>query len=876
MTGERFERDMAAEMRAHIDMAADELVQQGVPPDEARRRALVAFGGLERHKEAARDVRASWIDSWLRDLRFTVRSLARTPGLTIAAVGILATGIGLTTLAYGVLYSGYLRGLPYPEHDELVIVRRLKNDNYYGSTGPDLQALRTANHSFSGLAASAQLTINVAGTEATARFRGSAVTANTFSLLGVRPVLGRDFQPQDEAVGAPGVIMLGYAVWRDQFGSDSSVVGRAIRVNGRPHTVIGVMPSAFRFPQSDQVWLCLQLDPLVVEMNASQLTYRGQLLLRVWGRLKPGVTIAAGRADADLITHRLRESVRANERDVGAIVMPLEDSYLKANDRTLVYAMLGGVGCVLLVACANVTNLLLNRAVHRTREVAIRSALGASRAAVMRQFLLESGVIALAAVVIGVALAGLGVGALNQSRLVTWLPFYAAVRLYWPVLGVAGLLGLGATIVSGALPAWQARQVDVNGVLKDESRGASNFRIGRASRVLVTGEIALSCVLVVVAGLVIKSARNQLKLEPGFRTAGVFVATLAWPAEDTATAKRQAFFVTLQEGLAALPGVQGAALSSPLPGVYSTGAYVEQAGVRYDDPEDGHRWVYTQAVSPETFTTFGIPLRQGRPFTVADRAGAEPVAIVSEDYVRTFVPNGRALGRRIRLTGGGADYRDDPWRTIVGVVPPQSSGFLRLRDKERVFVPLAQTRAREVSLALASVLPPAELVREVGGAVRALDPDLPLGPARGGDYMMSDVIAAPMWTTRVFAGLFAVLGAAALGLAFVGLYGVMAFSVSRRTREVGIRIALGASARHVARAVLGQGLWQLGIGLALGIAGAAAVSGVVRALLFQVGHRDPAVFAAAVVVLLVAGLLACWTPVRRATRVDPMVALRGE
>jgi predicted permease len=531
--------------------------------------------------------------------------------------------------------------------------------------------------------------------------------------------------------------------------------------------------------------------------------------------------------------------------------------------------MLGAVFLVLLIACTNVANLLIDRAAHRTKEVGIRTALGASRWAVVRQFMAESFILCAVSTLLAIGVAYGGIAVFNRSIADTQVPFYIDIRLHPQVLLFTAAVALLASVLAGAIPAYQSSRTDISEVLKDESRGASSLRIGRMSRVLVIFEIALSCGLLVAAGLTIKSIAKLRAIDYGFTSQNIFTARLGFPAAYTDTVKQRQLWETLAQRLGELPGARSAALVSNLPGTGLGGSAFAIEGRAYATDRD---YPSTRAinVTPSYFETFGVSVLQGRAIGAQDRAESDPVVMVNQAFVRQFFAGESPLGRRIRF---GGSRSTGPWRTIVGVVPDFYSGSTDEPRPPAVIAPLAQRHNSFVSIAVrtgggnAMAITPA--VRQ---AVTALDPDIPLYWV----YSMEEALARPTWFYRVFGTMFMIFGVVALFLAAIGLYAVMAFSVSRRARELGIRMALGAQARDVVRLIMRQGLWQLGIGMTAGLGIAAGLSRLLRILLFEVQPRDPFIFAGVVAVLLATGLLACLIPAKRATLVDPNVALRAE
>jgi putative ABC transport system permease protein len=804
--------------------------------------------------------------SLLRDVRYGLRSLVKSPALTIISTLALTLGIGLTTTMFSIVYGALMKGLPYPDGDRIMIVSR--SNPVRGIERQDLPIQDFADYkaqqrSFTDLAASTSGTIYVSGDEKAERFDGSWITANAFDLIGVHPILGRGFRAGEDAPSGEKVAILSYSTWRERYSADPKVIGKQIRVNGVPYSVVGVMPEGFAFPNNDKIWVPLQTNPLEGKRGEGQ-------YVSTFGKLKPGVSLDQANVDVATIAKRLSSEYKESNEGFTASVQGFTDSYIGKQPRQLLLTMLGAVFFVLLIACANVANLLLDRAAHRTKEVGIRTALGASRSAVVRQFLAEALVLSALATVFGIIVAYFGVAAFNRAITVTQIPFFIDIRLHPQVLLFAIAVACVTTLISGAIPAYQSSRADINEILKDETRGASSFRIGKISKALVVFEIALSCGLLVAAGLMIKSLANMRTMDPGFTTSNVFTARFGFPAAYTDTLAEWRFFDQAVERVAALPGVQSAALSSGLPaarqGFGGTSFAVE--GQTYLKDKDRPR-TRSMTVTPNFFKTLNIPLRQGRVFTAADRPGALSVVLVNQSFIDKYFKNTDPIGRRIRL---GPPTGNAPWLTIVGVVGNTFTGDQENPISPAIFQPFAQARSTFVYISARTAGRPLSITQSVRDAVASLNPDIPLYWVQS----LDNAIAQSLWFVRVFGTMFLIFGFVALFLASIGLYAVMSFSVSRRTREVGIRMALGAQGRDVVRMIFGQGLIQLGVGMTVGLAFAFGISQLMKVVLFQVEPRDPTIFGGVAAVLVAVGLMACFVPASRATRVDPLVALRSD
>ena len=806
----------------------------------------------------------------LQDLRYGFRLLAKNPGFAAVSILTLALGIGLSAAMFSIVYGALLRGLPFHEADRLVALSRAnpaEGSDRMGVTLHDFEAWREQQSAFESMGAFYSGTVNIRGAERAERFDGAFLTAGTLEMLGIQPQLGRSFTPEDDRPGAPPVILLSNEMWQSHYGGAPDILGRTVRANGEEMTVVGVMPEGFHFPQIETVWV-----PMRRSAGAER---RGEgVWLEVIGRLRDGATVEQAAAQLASISRRLELEHPATNKGIQARVDSLHEDYIPREPRMLLYTMLGAVLMVLLIACANVANLLLSQAAVRIKEVGIRSALGASRRRVVTQFLTEPLAMALGGAVLGIGLAWLGVRLFNDAIADTEPPYWMRIQVDGPVLLFVLAIALFAALASGVLPALRATAGDTNEILKDESRGSSSFRIGRLSRSLVIFEIALSCGLLVAAGLMIKSVTQLRNVDFGFPTAELFTARIGLPeAAYPDSAAQVAFTGELDRRLHEVPGATAVALSTALPGMWANGSRVALQGASYAEERDlpSARRI---TVSPGSFEVYGMSVLEGRDFGPQDREGAHPVAIVNRAFARKHFPGGGAVGRQIRVDASlRADAPTAPWRTIVGVAPDLHVSGVENEDPEALYLPLAQDPQRFVSiLARGPGDQPLALTHAVRAAVEGVDSDIPL-------YFVDTLagrIAGNNWFYNVFGGIFMIMGFVALFLAAIGLYGVMAFSVSRRTREMGLRMALGAQGRDVVRLILRQGVSQLAIGLGIGVALAAGVSQLLSAALFQVEPRDPLIFSAIVAVLALTGLAASWIPAVRATRVDPNVALRCE
>lgn len=799
------------------------------------------------------------------DVRLSARTLVKHPGLAIIAVVALTLGIGLTTMMFSIVQGAMLRGLPFDNADRIAaigIIDTARGDTQ-GQDVPqaDYAEWATAQSSFETLGAFYEGTINLSdGNGQAERFDGVFTTATALNLVGVAPLMGRSLQASDELEGAPKVVILGYGVWQNRYGGDPGILNRTIRVNGQVSTVIGVMPEGFRYPTGGRVWVPLTIDPL--REHATTAT----TIIPV-GRLKPGVSMDQANAEFMGLAARQAAQYPDTHQAVTATVTPFVERFIGPDAIGLLLTMLGAVFGVLLIACANVANLLIARTAIRSKEIAIRTALGASRGQVIRQLLSESAVLAMAGTVGGLAVAYAGITLFNRSIVDTDPPFWIDIRLDPTVLLFTAALAVVATVAAGLLPALQASRADVNEVLKDESRGSSGLRVGRLSRSLVIVEIAVSCGLLVASGLAIKSIVNLKTTDFGFATDSVYTSRVGlFEADYPTPAARARFFTDLDMRLKALPGVQGATIATNLPATGGGGSLVIVDGVTYATKDDYPR-AASAAVTPGFLETFDRTLVRGRDFRDSDSLDAPRVAIVNESFATHFIGDADPIGRRFRLDSG----ETDDWMTIVGVAPDLYLGDLKIQRLEGFYTPMAQDPARFASIAVRTLGPPMDIAAAVRNEVTALDADLPLYWVR----TMTEFLEQNTWQYQVFGALFMVFGIAALLLATIGLYGVMSFSVSRRTQEIGVRMALGASGAQVRGMVLRQGLVQFSIGLAFGLLLAGLLAQGVTIVMFGVEPFDTFVYTTVILALFGATMLASLVPAQRALRVHPTTALRN-
>ncbi len=809
------------------------------------------------------------MDQLLSDVRSGVRMLVKYPTLSIVSVLTLGLGIGLSTTVFSVVNGGLFKGLPVPDGGRVVSLVTT-NPGQNQPRGPvnvhDLAVWEERQTSFERIGAFGFAPMNLSSEEGRPeRYSGGQLTVAAFEALGVQPMLGRGFRAGDDRPGAEPVVLLGYGLWRDRYGSAPGIVGTAIRASGLRRTVIGVMPETFGFPIREALWTPLVVDPLATQRGHGP-------SLQVIARLKPGVSLAQARSQARTIAAALEREFPATNRGFGADVLPYATNIIGPEIYGLLYTMLGaGIG-VLIIACVNVSNLLVARASLRRREVAVRMALGAGRTRVVRQHLTEVLVLATAGGAIGVVLSIFGMRWFTRALSVNPPPFWITFELDYRVLLFVGGLIILASLFAGALPALHAVRVSAGAVLKDHSRGSTSASLGRFSSVLVVGELAVSCGLLIAAGLMIKSVVQLRNVQMPFAIDGVLTARVDLPQQtypDSAASIR--FFEQLLPRLQELPNIEAATLSDGLPAAGNGVIPVQIEGKAYPQASD-YPLAREGIVTAGYFTTFKARVLDGREFTRADTGASQPVAIVNESFARTHFPGVHPVGRQIkRIRPSGAE----PWLTIVGVVPDLIMEGIGNNNASPVgyYIPIAQSDvANGVRIAVRTPGDALSVASSVRSALSGLDPELALYDIE----TMKRVIERQTWFYTVFGTFFMAFGVCALLLAAAGLYGVMSFAVTQRTREMGVRVALGAQGGQLIGLVMRKSVLQLGVGLALGLGIALLASGALQPVLYHVNPRDGAVFAAVVVTLAAASLVASFLPARRVTRIDPVIALANE
>lgn len=807
------------------------------------------------------------------DLRLSLRTLAQSPSFLAMAVLTLALGIGVNATMFSIVNAVMLRGLPFPESHRLV---HIENSNLAEGVDSmsvswlDFSDYRSGQRSFVDLAAYQSRTMNISGPGGDPeRVTGTAISAGGLDMLGVAPTLGRWFRPEEDRAGAAATVVLGRSLWENRFKADPGIIGQQIKVNSEWATVVGVGPVNFRFENESDAWMPLR--------HAKE-EKRDVRYLEVFGRLRPGATLAGARAEIEAIAQRVAREHAETNGPVGVIVKPLQDEFVDDGTRRMLTIMLTAVFGVLLIACANVANLLLSRAAARQKDIAVRTALGASRGRIVRMLLTETLVISLAGAALGLGLA-FGLMALFDRHIQAndTIPYWMVFNIDRVGVLYVSALALVTCLVAGVWPAWFTSQTDLTVALKDSSRGSTGSSLSKFTRVMVVFEIVLSCILLVLSGLTIRSVIKMQSASLGFEPAGIFTNRVGLPEVEYADiAKQKEFYRQLLERLAQRAEVQSAGLSSIQPTWNNNqGLVVEGTATGPGAPRHS---TSRAAVSPGYFATLGIKLLQGRLLDERDGADAPKTAVINPVFAAKHWPGQDPVGRRFRYGSAKEPGKPEDWITVVGVVAATLQGQFDgheagvsgsqsyvsyLQDTESRFRTLFVKARNGNALSLAPV------IRQT---VREMNQDLPVY----WPLTLADMVEKAKFYKELFAWIFGLFGAVALVLAGGGLYGVMSYAVSRRTQEIGVRMALGATERDVLRLILRQGGWQLGVGLAAGLGLAFFGARALGSFLYQVNPADPVTFVVTFVTLGAAGLGACLLPALRAVRVSPVEALRCE
>ncbi len=804
--------------------------------------------------------------NFARNVRFGLRLLGKNPGFTCVALLALILGIGANTAIFSVVYAALLSPLPYPNPDQLVMVWSKVNGHNNSVSAGDYLDWKRQNTVFQDLVAWSGGTFSLTAGGHPEAMQARIPSPGFFNMQGIPLMLGRDFLPEEGVSGRNHVVIMTHRLWQERFGSDLHIIGQPVRLNGEPYIVVGVLAAGMPDHFEAHLFLPLTITPERINHDRHWLV--------VMGRLKPGVTLQQANADMDGVTRRIAEVYPVSNKGWGASVEPLKNDFTSRDTIKNLWLLLGAVGFVLLIACVNVANLLLARGTVRQKEIAVRASLGATRWQLFSQLLTES----LALAVIGGAL-GVGLATMLLKVIVVLLPPYsipteADIRLNLPVL----LFSLAATVLAGVLcgcaPAWQTSRWNLSDALKEGGRSPSSSGRHGMRRTLVVVEFALALTLLAGAGLVIHSFWKLTRVDLGFRQDHLLTFSLPIPMERFAQPEQiTTFYRQMLEKIEALPGITSTAASTGAPIVGTNwGTAFSIAGQPPVDHSARPGAGFTM-VTPEYFRTFGIPIVKGRGFTEQDVAGSLPVAIVNETFVKKYLSNVDPLtqvvvAEQLRLGSHGPPI---DWH-IVGVYHDVHNEGVGREDFPEINVPLWQSPLPLIRITVRTGGDPASMANSIAAAVRSVDSDLPLDQVRTMDQVVNESLAGERFSTV----LFATFAGVALLLAGIGIYGVMSFAVAQRTHEIGLRMALGAGPRQVLRLVLGEGMVLAFGGLVIGLAGAYFVGRLMKSVLYQVNETDPVAISAVTAVLLLCALLACYIPARRATQVDPMVALRDE
>ncbi len=868
-------REIDEEMRFHLDMRAEENVRRGMSPEDAKREAERRFGRLTRIKEMGYDVRGGgFVETLWQDLRYGARLLLKHPGFTFIAVLTLALGIGVNTALFSVVNAVLLRPLPYAEPERLVQIYEANAQQGYDRFSFSLANFvdhRDQQSGFEQIAAYRRWNANLTGAGEPERVQVAIVSASFFPLLRVQPLLGRAFLTEEETPGKDNVAVLSYGLWQRRFGGDPGILNKSVNLSGYVCTIVGVLPADFQFPDPFGSNPLSEAAPRVdlltpIAYDPKNLGDRGSHFLQVLARLKSGVELAQAQTELRAIASRLEQQYPDRNKGWTVNVFALQDEVVR-NVRPALLLLLAAVAFVLLIACANVSNLLLARAAARQKEMAIRLALGAPRARLLRLLLTESLLLAL----VGGA-AGLAVAYCAMRAFISFSPANVPRTNEIHLDGMALLFTFGITLLTsvafGLLPTLQASKPTVHTTLKEGGRQGNRGGRPRTRGLLVVAEVALSLLLLIGAGLMIRTFISFQRVNPGFRTDNLLTMKVALPFKKYPKAQQQvAFYQQVIEQVRSLPGVQGVGAVSDLPlvegGFFAFIIEGRASASAQDDPSAVWR-----AINPDYFRTMDMRLRRGREFTEHDQPGAVEVIVINETMAASFWPSEDPIGKRIQIY----DAEAMPWREIVGVVNDTKEAGLGAPTRPEIYVPFSQRPRTAMTLIAHTAAGPEQLAGAMRAAVQAVDPEQPVFRVSTMEQFFSAEVAVP----RATMFLLGTLAVAALILAAVGIYGVMAHAVTQQTHEIGIRTALGATQRDVLRLVVGQGMTMTLIGVVIGLAGAFALTRLMKSLLFGVSATDPATFTIIALLLTGVALFACYIPARRATKVDPLTALRYE
>ena len=809
----------------------------------------------------------------LQDLRYALHIIAKDRWYSAVAVIALSLGIGVNATVFTLVNAVLIRGLPYQDSDRLYVLSSQRQNRAQDAvSAPDLADWRSQAKAFESLGAWDTNGVSVSDDRYVPENLDSAtITANAFSIISQRPILGRDFTPDDERPGAERVVIISAKLWKRRYTEDRGVLGKTLRIDGKPATIVGIMPAGMEFPRNNELWL-----PFTLTDNQRKRDVRD---FAVFGKLAAGTTLAQATTEMNGIAQRLAAAYPdTNKEFTGVAIQTFNERFNGGPIRTVMLAMMGAVGFVLLIACANVANLQLTRSVQRTREVAVRFALGATRWRVVRQLLVESVLLGTIGGVIGLGIAVVGVRLFDNAVSDVGKPYWIHFTLDYTVLAFLGAICVLTGVLFGLAPALQVTRTNVNEVLKEGGRGnAGSSRARWVTGTMVVLELALTLVLLVGAGLMVRSFLNLYRLDLGMDPRNLVAIRMQLAGTKYGTADlRRAFYDRLLPRLAAIPGVEAASITNSVPPDGPRPRGIEIEGRPATKPGERLPEAAVVVVSPDFFETAGVQLLRGRAFGDRDGMPGSETVIVSDRFVAERFPGEDPLGRRVRLApwpGQTAPATPPVWRTIVGISPTLRHGNTQSSEAPAVvYAPLRQDPQFFPTLLVRSHLDAGAIMNAVRREVATIDPDQPVFTA----HTMTELLARATWPYRVFGTLFAIFALIALVMSSVGLYAVMAYSVTQRTPEIGVRMALGAEGRQVSWLILRRGLVQMGAGLTIGLVAAFFLARVMRSLLVQISPDDPLTFASITVLLSAVAVLACLLPARRASGIDPLVALRTE
>jgi putative ABC transport system permease protein len=866
----RVESELDEELRFHFEHKVQANLKSGMTPQEARRQARIQFGGFDQLKEELHDAHGIMVlDSLLQDVRFAARMLNRSPGFTLVAILTLALGIGTNVAIFSFVDAWLIKGLPFPQSQQLVVVKaRDVKQGWIGAnlTPGDFLSLRDQAAPLSSISAWDMTDFNLSGDGTPERVQGAHISASFFEVLGITPMLGRAFLPQEERLGANHVAIISRGLWASRFASDPQIIGRKITVDGETCTVVGVTPANFQLPLmgAANIWM-----PMA--WTDAQRASREGVGYGAIARMKPESNLSAANMQLKSISAQLERDFPATNENELFFLASLRDEIAveEGGDQVLVCFWI--VGLVLLIACANVANLMIARAAGRAKEIAVRSALGATRGRIARQLLTESAILFSLGGAAGLLFGVLGmswIDSLIPERSRGYLVNYGHVDLDLLTLAYAFGLAFVCGIIFGLAPALQASKLDLNGVLKEAGGHVSSGKRGmRMRRIFVAGEVAVAVVVLISTAFLVQSFVHMVKADPGFRPANLITTQIDLPKNKyPADAQVRAFFDQALERMRALPQVESASLTRSVP---FTGLGDVEKVYRADRPAPApNDAIYAQysAITPEYFSTAGIPLRTGRAFTEADDTGTANVAIINERLRKQLWPDADAVGQQLVLGDAHTDV------SVVGVVGDVKMDQMSEKPRRELYLPFAQSPARSAGFVIRSSSNDETLAAAMRDAIWSVDAQQPVSKVSRVDAMIADVLAPNLILSKL-AGFFGLL---ALFLGAIGIYGVMANSVAQRTNEIGIRMALGASPRQLIKLVVGEGLKLAMIGVSVGVLGALALTRSMASILYNVKTSDPIIFTAVAILFAFVAVAACSIPAWRALRVDPTIALRYE